>query len=78
MKTPICKCGKSMIGREAGTPEQAWCGRWFECPTGKLAVGLERMKHYASALIESDELKAQNARLLRNASDNQTLFHGMK
>lgn len=33
--TQICKCGATMVRREPGTPEQAWCGTWYECPKAK-------------------------------------------
>ena len=32
MVLPSCpSCGSQMVYRPAHTPEQAWCGTWYEC-----------------------------------------------
>lgn len=49
--THNCRSGGQFLPYEAHTPEQKWCGIWFHC------VGCG--SYY---LIESDELKAQNAK----------------
>lgn len=45
-------CGADFVARKPSTPEQAWCGEWFDHPDGRCSQRL------SSVLIPSDELLA--------------------
>lgn len=58
--TPECQTHKiPMVPRAPGTPEQKWCGQWFQCPDGRCTN---------SALIPSPDLEASLAEQRRRAS----------
>lgn len=59
---PAChSCGRFLELRPATrqTPEQKWCGVWYDHPTGE--IGTFGVGHTTSVLYESPALKAQLA-----------------
>lgn len=51
------KCGVNLVPREVTTPEQEWCGAWWDHPIPE--GGRESLiGHTGSALFPSPELRA--------------------
>jgi hypothetical protein len=61
MEIPECPTHKiQMVPRApGGTPEQKWCGQWFDCPEGRCLN---------TGLINSPELEASLAEQRRRSS----------
>ena len=54
-ETPQCPNGHGpMVRREPGTPEQAWCGAWWDCAAGPAGATCT-----SSYLEPSDALREQ-------------------
>lgn len=53
MKCPAQPEHGALVERKSLTPEQAWCGKWFDCT-----------RCMSSVLLMSDELKASHAAMV--------------
>lgn len=64
--TPACsRCGIALMARVNPTPEQAWCGKWFDHPPVPFgACGNQR----GSALLPSTDLLKQNEELRQKSA----------